>query len=364
MVSNTTTYTLYISATGNGSASYNSTTIRNSTTTFTVNEGTNATITFSPDNGYRIKSVMVGSTVVSASVSNNRYTVSNIQANTTVAVVFEAMNTFTPGDVNNDGSVSVTDVGCAINYILEQVPSPFIFEAADMNGDNSVSVTDVGMIINLVLSDGASRLERNSLERNGNNENNVSPSLSLMPVNEGYELQLGNKDAYIGFQFDVELAEGATISDMRLASADDNDHVLTYRRMDNGKWRVVCYSLSNSTFVPNETTLLTLSVKSDNRYVSPSAVISNIRLTTAEFDELRPTTIEGMSTGIASIEQGVRMSVENRTLSINSDRNTTLRLYSLDGCVRETLQVKKGVNNFDGLRAGIYMINNQKVILR
>lgn len=54
--------------------------------------------------------------------------------------------------MNSDGAVSVTDVGCAINYILEQVPSVFIFEAADMNGDKSVSVTDVGMIINCILS--------------------------------------------------------------------------------------------------------------------------------------------------------------------------------------------------------------------
>ena len=61
---------------------------------------------------------------------------------------------YTPGDVNNDGSVSVTDVGCVINYILEQVPSVFIFDAADMNGDKSISVTDVGMIINLILNAG------------------------------------------------------------------------------------------------------------------------------------------------------------------------------------------------------------------
>lgn len=62
------------------------------------------------------------------------------------------VKSYTPGDVNSDGAVSVTDVGCAINYILEQVPSVFIFEAADMNGDKSVSVTDVGMIINCILS--------------------------------------------------------------------------------------------------------------------------------------------------------------------------------------------------------------------
>ena len=84
-----TTYTLSITATGNGSASYNGTTVRGRTTSFTVNEGTNATITFSPDNGYRVKSVMVNNLTVS--VSNNQYTVSNISRNTTVSVEFEAI---------------------------------------------------------------------------------------------------------------------------------------------------------------------------------------------------------------------------------------------------------------------------------
>ena len=85
------TYTLSVKATGNGSATYNGTTAKNNTQTFTLNEGTSATITFSPDNGYRIKSAKVNSADVTSSVSNNSYTVSNIKANTTVEVEFEAI---------------------------------------------------------------------------------------------------------------------------------------------------------------------------------------------------------------------------------------------------------------------------------
>ena len=90
-----TTYTLSIKVTGNGSTSYSGTTIRGKTTTFTVNEGTNVTITFSPDNGYRIKSVKVNNVDVTSSVSNNSYTISNIGRNTTVEVEFEAIPTTT-----------------------------------------------------------------------------------------------------------------------------------------------------------------------------------------------------------------------------------------------------------------------------
>lgn len=84
-----TTYTLSITASGNGSASYGGNTIRSKTTSFTVNEGTSVTIIFTPDNGYRIKSVKVNNAAVS--VSNNQYTISSINANTTISVEFEAI---------------------------------------------------------------------------------------------------------------------------------------------------------------------------------------------------------------------------------------------------------------------------------
>ena len=56
-----------------------------------------------------------------------------------------------PGDANGDGKVSVTDVTTVVNYILQKVPSNFVFEAADVSGDGKVSITDVTKIINIVL---------------------------------------------------------------------------------------------------------------------------------------------------------------------------------------------------------------------
>ena len=56
-----------------------------------------------------------------------------------------------PGDVNRDGTVSITDVGLVIDQILGSRPANFHFEAADLNQDNTVSITDVGLIIDIIL---------------------------------------------------------------------------------------------------------------------------------------------------------------------------------------------------------------------
>ena len=59
------------------------------------------------------------------------------------------------GDVNNDGSVSVTDVTMVISHILGKTPEGFNKDAADVNGDKSISVTDVTMMINIILKGGS-----------------------------------------------------------------------------------------------------------------------------------------------------------------------------------------------------------------
>ena len=107
-----TTYTLSVKATGNGSATYNNTAVRGKTATFTVNHGSSATVTFTPDTGNRIKSVKVNDTDVTSNVSNGKYTISNITVNTTLEVEFEAIPTYTlnivatgNGNVTYDGAV-------------------------------------------------------------------------------------------------------------------------------------------------------------------------------------------------------------------------------------------------------------------
>ena len=95
------TYTLSITTTGNGSASYDGTTIRGKTSTFTVNEGTTVKISITPDNGYRIKSVKENNTVVTSYVSNGIYTINSLSRNTTVEVELEEiLQGFSVDDVN------------------------------------------------------------------------------------------------------------------------------------------------------------------------------------------------------------------------------------------------------------------------
>lgn len=82
-----TTYTLSITASGNGSANYGGEAIRESSRTYSVNEGSSVSISFTPDEGYRIESVKVNG----SNIGKERSYSTTINANTTVEVVFEAI---------------------------------------------------------------------------------------------------------------------------------------------------------------------------------------------------------------------------------------------------------------------------------
>ena len=162
------TYTLSVRSVGNGSASYNGTTIKNNTQYFTLNEGSSATITFTPDNGYRIKSVKVNNTDVTSSVSNNQYIISNIKANTTVEVVFEAIpvTTYTlsikatgsgyasyngSSVVNNTRSFSVKEGLSAVVYFHPYYGSRIA--KATMNGKEIMDLSSMSFTIDVMDED-------------------------------------------------------------------------------------------------------------------------------------------------------------------------------------------------------------------
>ena len=59
------------------------------------------------------------------------------------------------GDANGSMDVTVADVVSEIDYLTDQNPKPFIFEAADVNSDNFVNILDVVGTINLILGNTA-----------------------------------------------------------------------------------------------------------------------------------------------------------------------------------------------------------------
>lgn len=59
---------------------------------------------------------------------------------------------FLLGDVNDDGSIDISDITALANYILGNIPPVFIEQAADVNGDGDINISDITQLVNYILS--------------------------------------------------------------------------------------------------------------------------------------------------------------------------------------------------------------------
>ena len=96
---------LSISATGNGTVKYDNNEIRNNTNTFVVEDGTSATITLAPDEGYYVKSMTINDTDVTTGIADNQYTISDIIVDTNVEVEFAEIQVALKIKATGNGSV-------------------------------------------------------------------------------------------------------------------------------------------------------------------------------------------------------------------------------------------------------------------
>ena len=55
------------------------------------------------------------------------------------------------GDANGDLTVDVLDIISIVNYMLQNDPEPFLFDAADINGDDDINVLDIISVVNILV---------------------------------------------------------------------------------------------------------------------------------------------------------------------------------------------------------------------
>lgn len=263
---------------------------------------------------------------------------------------------YKPGDVDNDGEVDVNDVGCTINYILEQVPDVFIFEAADMDKDLAIDVNDVGYIINTILGIGnGSRLAEGTFAAA---MQATSPGLSLMATGTGYALNGQRMGNIAACQFDVALSDGAVLDGVEL-STQAADHVATFRKIADGTYRVVVYSPTGSGLGYEGNNLLRLQTHGS------SIAVSNIILSTTSLHKVAMPDLGASTTGIASVYGSLSIkAIGDGRLVVTASGDYRLSVVTAGGTACGELNVKQGTNEFGGFVPGVYIINNKKIVIR
>ena len=200
------------------------------------------------------------------------------------------------GDLNDDGSVSITDVVLIIDVIAGSITDAKKVKAADVNKDGSVTITDCVAAIDLIAAQTKS-VRMNRASAMSVSTDNISASIhdNLMTVN------LDNENHYIAFQMVVTMPESMTLGKAAIDELRSTDHQLTVRNLGNGQYLLAGYSMGNNELAGNSGCLLTITTNGQD---NGDIVISDIEFATAEAEayHLAPITISSTATGIYQIE--------------------------------------------------------------
>ncbi|MBO7068961.1 MAG: CotH kinase family protein [Bacteroidaceae bacterium] len=239
------------------------------------------------------------------------------------------------GDVNGDGEVDLSDAIMVIYYSLN-VPSPnFIEAAADVNYDGEIDLSDAITIIYKslgVLPNNARHPSRAAAPTNND---------WLLLDNDGNDFCMGltNVGSYLGFQCDIKLPEGTTLSSISLSNSRIVGHTLMSGRLEDGSYRVVAFSPNGDAFSGNMGDLLTFTTEGT---AQGEVSIENIFFVNTELQKYMFDNLSAIATGIETIGKG-QLEVDNV-------------IYNLAG------QIVNSKSSNSKLQRGIYISKDKKMI--
>ena len=229
------------------------------------------------------------------------------------------------GDANGDSDVNVSDIVEIVNSIMGKPSAKFVKAAADLNGDGEVNVTDIVMVVNIIMSaEGAAARSMGEMASTDNDR---------LTLTDGHSLRLENEGGYVAAQFDVRVSDGQTIDDISLCGERSRGHLLTYAKTGSNIYKVVVYSLDNSSFEGHDGELLSFRVSGNG-----SLSIENIVLVTAGNAEKHFAPLGGNATGLKAIDN---------------------LQFTIDNCY--DFQGRRVANTG---KKGVYIVNGKKHVVR
>lgn len=207
------------------------------------------------------------------------------------------------GDVNHDKAIDVTDAVLIIDQILEKDPAGFDASLADVNGDGDIDVTDVVTVIDVILG-------KITLARSAELETSAYGVLSMpqyvnLDLGEtvSVPLALSNTTAYTAFQMDVVLPDGIVLKSVALTERVTENHQVTFRKLSDGSYRIICWSLENDAIEGVSGDLIQLNLENNSQEAASVISVDDIRFVTTEAvrHQMSPISAFAQPTGIAQI---------------------------------------------------------------
>ena len=258
------------------------------------------------------------------------------------------------GDVNNDGSVNISDINAVVSIILGASVDIETLQRADVNEDGVINITDVNLLLNIIMRPSS------SVMLNVDTQDQLHlPDVNVMAGEQvTVAVSLDNAGAYSALQCDITLPQGLTLA----SGSCPEGYVMHSSPMDESTARIAIYSPEARHF-DNDAPVFTLTLRADKSLPAESQILLSGAVIAAGFEGWHPADCAARVNSTShvadlTVDYG-RVWAEGRTLCIEVRENTTAILSTISGISRK-LTLTEGVNRYE-LEPGIYVvvINNR-----
>ena len=152
------------------------------------------------------------------------------------------------GDSNGDFEVTVLDLVTDVDYILGNVPSPFVFEAADVNNDEAINVLDITATVDIILDPDSTRSRGAS-----------SGSVDYYPssaIGSAFFTWEGN-DLYVESEYNIGGIQLSFDTDFEYQLSGDLTSIESLDFVTDNSRSLMLYSFNNTIIANSKTKLLT-----------------------------------------------------------------------------------------------------------
>ncbi len=266
------------------------------------------------------------------------------------------------GDANADVNVDVADYVITGNYILQNSPENFWYDAANVDHNSTIDVNDLTGITNIALG----RREGGILQMPAiqqTNKEDVELTANPLDIRQGQtktlELCLNENFAFAGFQMDLQLPEGLRLVDASLVDGGSGLSLATAELAD-GSIRLLASSFSLKDLAVNNSSFLKLTLAADDEIEADGKIMLNdikfskrdMTLHTIDHYEVP------VGNGLSSLEHVysvVHIYADGLNIIIDSPELGTAQVVTIAG-IAQVHDISSGHNIIPMESAGVYIV--------
>ena len=186
------------------------------------------------------------------------------------------------GDANDDEAINISDAVATVNYILGKPSNKFNKTAADIDRNHVVDIFDVYRSLGLIKNSSTRAMSR----AGSSASDKLTISDFTINVNQSRELQieLTNTTVYAGFQFDLVLPEGITVTNYSINASRIPEQIEVQMVKTENGYRFVGSGLGMETITGNSGGIITITVKADENLKGRhmTGYLREVKLSTSE----------------------------------------------------------------------------------